>query len=473
MNAVICGFVVIDRRRRRSVDRQHTPSSQDISHPLRQHKLMRRRRHQLDENLNGSSSSSTRSFSQTVNRHLRKLDMYPKLEEDYKIKTSSGATMSIVMGVAMTILAVSETWHYAHPKLVDLVEVDGTIHERMKVELNMTFFELPCSKVDLVAMDVAGEHQIHADASYRMHKTRLTIDGRPIGEKISAKINDVDAADDVNVPVVEPLPDDYCGSCFGARDGCCNTCEELKAAYLSKGWSAEPISGDKSEQCKRDRLLHPHDGKNGDDVNEGCMLEGSMTVNKVAGNFHVALGRTRSVNGRLVHAFNAKDMNHFNTSHRIDHVSFGPSFPSQTNPLNGQIRLVDFHNADTGVFQYFIKIVPTQFANAYVGSSYRSSQYSFTEKFVPIGDGHEDDDDDPDHTRKHAHKHPSVIRSLPGVFFIYDISPFQIRRTMESESFFEYLARLFAIVGGVCTISSIADSAISKLRRTEKSHLFI
>lgn len=37
------------------------------------------------------------------------------------------------------------------------------------------------------------------------------------------------------------LPEDYCGSCFGAKEGCCQTCREVTDAYAAKGWSVQDI----------------------------------------------------------------------------------------------------------------------------------------------------------------------------------------------------------------------------------------
>lgn len=419
-----------------------------------------RRRNVLKKDEN---RESTEGGVSTIARHFRQLDFYPKLEEDFRVKTSSGAYLSIITGIFMIILALNETWQYASPNLVDLIEVDGTIQERMKVDISISFLAITCSKVDLVAMDVAGEHQIHADSSYKMHKTRLTKNGDPIGDKMLIKLNAKAG--------VDPLPKYYCGSCYGAGDEgqCCNSCEELKSAYVGKGWSVAAIAGDKSEQCKREALLTGGASREG----EGCLLEGSMTVNKVGGNFHVALGLTRTVNGRLVHAFNAKDLHHFNTSHRINHISFGEPFASQSNPLNGVVRVVDKHDSETGIYQYFIKLVPTVFVGTF--RTQRSCQYSFTEKFVPIGDGQPDVVEDEeeggadnggnslDHRRKDGHKHPSVVNALPGLFFIYDISPFQIRRTVAKLPFMEYFARLCAIVGGCYALSGVLDSVLSRL----------
>lgn len=419
---------------------------------------MRRRHAAKDE-----SETIVDRFVSNARRALPQLDVYPKLEEEYRVKTTSGAALSLFMGLCIAILVVSETWHYLTPKVVDFVEVDTILNERMRIDLNITFFALQCSRVDLVAMDVAGEHQLHADSNSHMHKTRLSAKGQIIGEKLATSVNKPKR--DLNVSA---LPPDYCGSCYGAKGKCCNSCRILRQAYVSQGWDPRKIEGKGSEQCERAAKLavaKAEDKKQGDD--EGCMLEGFMTVNKVAGNFHIALGTTRSINGRLIHAFAVDDLNHFNTSHRLDQVSFGDPFLSQSNPLNGQIRLVDHHQSTTGVFQYYVKIVPTIFVGAAEGNSpIRSSQYSFTEKFVPIGEGDDDlEIEEPGHTRKHGHRHPSVIQALPGVFFIYEMSPFQIRRTVQVQAFMEYFARLCAIVGGIYTLSGIVDSWVNHLRQ--------
>ena len=39
-----------------------------------------------------------------------------------------------------------------------------------------------------------------------------------------------------------------CGSCYGAADGCCDTCEEVKKAYEQRGWGFEPEG---VAQCSR------------------------------------------------------------------------------------------------------------------------------------------------------------------------------------------------------------------------------
>ena len=85
---------------------------------------------------------------------------------------------------------------------------------------------------------------------------------------------------------VSKLPDDYCGHCYGARDGCCNTCRSVRDAYNAKGWGLNELM-QTAEQCKREHD-HPEQAAQ---KGEGCNLHGHMLVNKVAGNFHIALGR--------------------------------------------------------------------------------------------------------------------------------------------------------------------------------------
>jgi endoplasmic reticulum-Golgi intermediate compartment protein 3 len=45
---------------------------------------------------------------------------------------------------------------------------------------------------------------------------------------------------------------------------------------------------------------------------EGCRISGQMRVNKVAGNFHMAMGESMVKDGRHVHIFNIDDSDTFN-----------------------------------------------------------------------------------------------------------------------------------------------------------------
>ena len=49
---------------------------------------------------------------------------------------------------------------------------------------------------------------------------------------------------------------------------------------------------------------------------------------------------------------------------------------------------------------------------------------------------------------------------LPGVFFIYDISPIMVKFTEKRKTFAYFVTSLCAIVGGVFTVAGIVDSLI-------------
>jgi hypothetical protein len=94
----------------------------------------------------------------------------------------------------------------------------------------------------------------------------------------------------------------------------------------------------------------------------------------------------------------------------------------------------------SGVFQYFVKVVPTtyQYSDSHTVDS---CQYSVTDQF------------------KSAHD-PSKGFVLPGVFFIYDISPIMVKFTEKRPTFTYFLTSLCAIVGGVFTVAGVVDAAI-------------
>jgi hypothetical protein len=280
--------------------------------------------------------------------------------------------------------------------------------------------------MSLVAMDVAGEQQIDAISS--IIKTRYTLNGQRIGIESEA----------------QPTPAGSCGPCFPQVKGhveasheCCNTCADVKALYQSRRqaqfrWEEHPLCAHEAVLLDPNRLAG---------IKEGCNMFGFLEVNKVAGNFHVAPGKAfQSAQGQLVHEFKPFDTHKYNVSHVIHSLSFGVHYPNRVNPLDGSKAIL--HDG-SGVFQYFIKVVPTTYEFA-SGLALDSCQYSVTDQF------------------KSAHN-PQNGFVLPGVFFIYDISPIMVKFTEKRMSFTYFLTSLCAIVGGVFTVAGIIDGAIYQL----------
>ncbi|RYY31912.1 hypothetical protein EON62_06035, partial [archaeon] len=306
--------------------------------------------------------------------------------------------------------------------------VDEVIEGRLKINFDISFHAISCSDANIDAMDLAGEQQNAVDAG--LTKYRLTKAG---GQVLVEHVEEHDDHDASHAPV----PDNYCGPCYGAelRAGqCCNTCDELRSLYAERGWSLTEVTAN-SEQCQREHRGQSTKSEEG----EGCRVVGSMTVNKVAGNFHVAIGETHTRGAGHIHQFNPQKLSSYNVSHTIHRLSFGEDYPGIRNPLDGWTH--GGHGQDVGGMMYFIKVIPTVFLGGKAGTI-STNQYSVTKQFRDaVGPGMQ-------------------IVALPGVFFVYDISPFMMTVTQHSPSFLHLVTSLFAIMGGVLTLSKIIETLL-------------
>eukprot|EP00285_Hemiselmis_virescens_P018492 CAMPEP_0173406404 /NCGR_PEP_ID=MMETSP1356-20130122/64523_1 /TAXON_ID=77927 ORGANISM="Hemiselmis virescens, Strain PCC157" /NCGR_SAMPLE_ID=MMETSP1356 /ASSEMBLY_ACC=CAM_ASM_000847 /LENGTH=180 /DNA_ID=CAMNT_0014367389 /DNA_START=8 /DNA_END=546 /DNA_ORIENTATION=+ len=162
-------------------------------------------------------------------------------------------------------------------------------------------------------------------------------------------------------------------------------------------------------------------------AHEGCTIHGTLGVNKVAGNFHFAPGKSLhsvaiSLDGLIT--FQRTD---YNVSHRINHLSFGKVYPGRANPLDLATSIT---NDRAAMYQYFVKVVPTKYH--YLNRTHVDTyQYSTTENFRKLD---------------------AFQRGLPGVFFFYDLSPIMVTFRETRNSFLHFLTGVCAIVGGIFTV---------------------
>ena len=155
---------------------------------------------------------------------------------------------------------------------------------------------------------------------------------------------------------------------------CCNTCDEIKTQYVKKSWNIMNVLKDE-EKCIRDKnnpFAHVKTG-------EGCRVAGTMKVNKVSGNFHIAHGESIIKDGHHIHQYNVLEAPKYNISHTLHSISFGDPYPEMPpNPLDGEVKIVDAI-IGTGLFQYFLKVVPTRYKENNLDID--TNQYTVTERF--------------------------------------------------------------------------------------------
>ncbi|KAG6615435.1 Endoplasmic reticulum-Golgi intermediate compartment protein [Phytophthora cinnamomi] len=386
--------------------------------------MMRQRavKSDVDDGGLGDESAVTRS----ARRVLKKVDVYPKMHREFKVQTEFGATVSVVAGLVMAVLFLSELSAYWSLNTHEHMVVDSSLGEKLQVNLDVSFLAVNCRDAHINAMDVAGELQVNMHQT--VVKTRLDAAGDAIGRPTSM-VTDEDAEEQARTA----LPDGYCGSCYGAQHpagkSCCNTCEEVKEAFIHSDLTLE--DAEQKDQCVREVMDAEKLAQDG----EGCRFTGKMFVNRVAGNFHVALGRTFHRQGRLVHQFRPGQEHTYNSSHVIHNLSFGEPMPGVTGPLDGVSKVAV---QSGGVFQYYIKIVPTIYSDI-DENAIHSYQFSVTQQsnyLNPRGQ----------------------MTSLPGTFFVFDLSPFMVKVENDRMPFTHFLTKICAIVGGVISIAGFVDS---------------
>ena len=379
---------------------------------------------------------------------LRKLDAFPKVRDsDFFTRTVFGGLTTVVSMLFMILLFVSELARYMSTETAHVLLVDTSRNERMTINFDVVFPRLACSLVHIDAMDVGGEQQV--DVAHSVYKKRLDSSGEPLAPDGGQGVH---KADSLGPPKLltdgaegQRNATEYCGSCYGAESEpgeCCNSCEQVKEAYRKRGWVF--TGGEKMEQCGREKIMRAVADQDG----EGCNVYGKLSVNKVAGNFHVAPGKAAGFGNipfALQHWLGIVQKRDFDLSHHIKHLSFGKPFPGQHNPLDNVVRgdVQSTGTVSSGTHQYFVKVVPTIYEPlGFDGASVpaiQSNQYSVTENYHVDGTGGQQ----------------------AGVFFFYDLSPIKVKFTERRKStFLEFITSVFAIIGGVFTVTGLLDHVV-------------
>ncbi|KAH9261167.1 hypothetical protein BASA81_000871 [Batrachochytrium salamandrivorans] len=386
---------------------------------------------------------------------LKRADLLqPRVEEDAKQKTSRNGCLFLFAYLASILLAYNSIATYLSPNQVlfsERMEVDTEMSAKLPVELGITFFHLSCVDVELVVLDVAGEAQINIDAK-SLHKTRIDAEGRFLGEKIAGQVNR--PAKRIAAAATATNQSSLCGSCFGAEEfegDCCPTCLDVKSRYQKRGWDISHIQRE-AQQCVSE-LDHPEIAVQ---PGEGCILEGVIYVNKVAGNIHVALGSTQRMGDQIVHVFAQDQIDLFDTSHTISKLRFGspvlssqvPHVPLPGGVLDSTTKRVDFSLGRTAAIQYHLHLVPSRIKG--MGTSYK---YSLTERYFPVADPN------PASAPLVPNKKQRQF-TLPGVYFMYDFSPFVVVREPVRVQAIDVLADLLTLSGGTFALASALDKLL-------------
>eukprot|EP01025_Chloroclados_australasicus_P049964 TRINITY_DN5709_c1_g1_i2.p3 TRINITY_DN5709_c1_g1~~TRINITY_DN5709_c1_g1_i2.p3 ORF type:complete len:119 (+),score=6.81 TRINITY_DN5709_c1_g1_i2:271-627(+) len=109
---------------------------------------------------------------------LKRLDAYPKINEDFFTRTLSGGVITLVASTIMILLFISEFRMFLTVQKSHQLNVDTTRGERISITIDVTFPRMPCSWVSLDIMDISGEVQL--DVDHDVYKRRLDSKGKAI-----------------------------------------------------------------------------------------------------------------------------------------------------------------------------------------------------------------------------------------------------------------------------------------------------
>lgn len=319
---------------------------------------------------------------------FKKLDLYRDIPKDLTEPTLVGAIVSVVCTLIMVYLFLSEFMSYLTPMQTSEMFVDSPpladIHGG-ELQINMNI-TMPNVPCAILSVDAQDIMGTHVvDVGGELHKTRLDAEG--------------------NIKL------DHTGA------------------------PAAPETEDPTEQ-----------------QGEGCNVHGNMIVKKVPGNFHVSA----HAHANLLPIFFPNSP--MNVSHLIHDLSFGVHTDklsrverAVTNPLKGTKRyaVVDDPDPETTIsYEYYIKIVPTQYAPL-SGEVYDSFQFVVNSNEI-VG-----------------------RYRLPAVYFRYDLSPITVKFVDQRKfSFAHFLVQVCAIIGGVFTVmgllNAVLRSSVNSLKQMMK-----
>jgi hypothetical protein len=91
-----------------------------------------------------------------VVKHLRSVDLYPKTKEEHRIRTVSGALLSLLCLSFIFYLFWSEINAYTTVHTRPDLSVDTSFGELLRINIDVSFPRLPCILSSIDAMDISG-----------------------------------------------------------------------------------------------------------------------------------------------------------------------------------------------------------------------------------------------------------------------------------------------------------------------------
>ncbi|XP_056133340.1 endoplasmic reticulum-Golgi intermediate compartment protein 2-like isoform X2 [Lampris incognitus] len=318
---------------------------------------------------------------------VKELDAFSKVPESYMETSASGGTVSLLAFSVMAILAILEFFVYRDTWMKYEYEVDKDFSSKLKINIDITV-AMKCQHVGADILDLA--------------ETMITSSGLKY-EPVMFELSPQQKLWQRTLLLIQNrLREEHALQ------------EVLYKTALKGAPTALPPREDVS--------LEPL---------KACRIHGPVYVNKVAGNFHITVGKP--IHHPRGHAHIAAFVSHetYNFSHRIDHLSFGDEIPGIINPLDGTEKITNNNNQ---MFQYFITVVPTRLQTYKITAD--THQFAVTE-------------------RERVINHAAGSHGVSGIFVKYDTSSLMVTVKEQHMPLWQFLVRLCGIIGGVFSTTGV------------------
>lgn len=330
--------------------------------------------------------------SKKILNKVKELDAFPKVPEECVDSTPVGGTLSIITFLFILWLIYSEVSYYLDSNLVFKYVPDTDMDAKILINIDITV-AMPCSNLGADILDSTSQ-SVYGFGELQEEDTWFELSPEQRDSFDSIKY--------------------------------LNT--YLREEYHSI-WKLLWKSGHGSVHATIPaRKTKPNTKP------DACRLHGVLTLNKVAGNFHITAGKSLSLPRGHIHLNLLFDDVKQNFSHRIHRLSFGNPYNGIIHPLEGDEKITNDENM---LFQYFIEVVPTDVQTTF--EHVKAYQYSVKELERPIS-------------------HVKGSHGIPGVFFKYDMAALKIQVHQERENFVKFILRLFAVIGGIYIIVGVINN---------------
>lgn len=330
---------------------------------------------------------------------VKELDAFPKVPESYKETTATGGGVSILTFLIIIILVISEIIYYSESELEFDYMVDTNVDGKIKINVDITV-SMKCHAIGADCLDMTGQD---VQAFGQLQQEDAYFDLTPAQQQYQNMLQEFN----------QYLREDY------------HAIQEV--LWLTSGFASLAAA-----------MPDPDFKRSGPP--DACRIHGSLTVNRVAGNFHITAGKSIPVIPRgHAHLALLVPESEYNFSHRIDHFSFGDLGSKFVHPLDGEVMIAkdNFH-----MFQYFMQVVPTEVRT--YKNNMDTYQFAVTEKNRTIN-------------------HDKGSHGVAGIFIKYDLASLKIRVREEHKPYWQFLVRLCGIIGGMFSVSGMLHSLVGFL----------